>query len=226
MTGEDGRGWGGNGTPPPPERARTVGLTTEMTAWHASRGRRRCRARAAWRQTMTVRGPCRSNMTAPTAPGQKTACTCAASTTYWRRRRRRGVEPKRGPEQGETATGPPERRQKRGERRRQRRQRLGNACSKRAAGRRTAGSNRPPPNRLRTHNACGHPGGNGGGETLTWQCTIMARSHGSKGDPLTWQRDPSAWSREGGGWGTPYLAARANQARSGGRVGHPREAAN
>ena len=59
----------------------------------------------------------------------KTACTRAVSTAYWRWRSQRGVEPTRGPGQGDTATGPLEVRKKRGGRRHQRRTRPGSACS-------------------------------------------------------------------------------------------------
>ena len=74
-------------------------------------------------------GPCRSNLTAPTASGPKTACTHAASSTYCCWRIRREVKPTQGLEKRETATGLPERWRKRGERRRQRRQRLGSVRS-------------------------------------------------------------------------------------------------
>ena len=40
----------------------------------------------------------------------------------------------------------------------------------------------------RAHNACGHPGGEGGGGTLTWQRALTACSLGAEGYPLTPQR--------------------------------------
>ena len=75
LTEEDGRGRGGDGTPPPPERARTAEPTAATTAWRASQVWRRRRARVTRQQTMIAQGLCRINLTTLTAPGLKTACT-------------------------------------------------------------------------------------------------------------------------------------------------------
>ena len=92
VPGEDGRGQGGDKTPPPSELARKEDPAAATRIYRTVKGRRSHRARSGTgRQTTTVRGPCHGNSTAPTTPGSKTAHTRDVSAAYWRQRIRRGL---------------------------------------------------------------------------------------------------------------------------------------
>ena len=165
-------------------------------------------------------GTCRGNST---APGPKTAFTCAAITTYWRRRIQRGVDTMWGPGQGGAYIGPPEIWRKRGKRRRQRRQRPGSACSKRATGRRTAARIRAPPNWLCALNVCSHPGGGGRGGNPSPAARANSTQPEAERDPSTQQHVTlaSGHKRETVG-GTP-TQQRAQTVRWQGGEGDPSE---
>ena len=173
-------------------------------------------------------GTCRGNST---APGPKTAFTCAAITTYWRWSIQRGVDPTWGPGQGGAYIGPPEIWRKRGKRRRQRRQRPGSACSKRATGRRTAARIRAPPTGcVRLTCAATQEGGRGGnpipaaranvaqpeaeGDPSTQQHVTLASGHKREtvgGTPTQQRAQTVRWQ---GGEGDPSERPRATPARS------------
>ena len=90
---DDGRGRGEDRNPPTTRATVESGASSvdeEMTQGRVWRSRRV--HSGARRRMMTVWGPSKGILTAPTAPGPKRACNRVASMEYWRQRSRRAIQ--------------------------------------------------------------------------------------------------------------------------------------
>ena len=103
--GKDGRRGEGTKTHPPTKQPGGNDLMAATAHHTASEWRRQVRQWRRRRETV-ARAPGQSTLTAQTAPGPKTACTCPTNTTDWHQRQWREVKPPRGPPPERTAMGP------------------------------------------------------------------------------------------------------------------------
>ena len=190
-------------------------LTVAKAVQWAGRGRRGRRAHfGKHRRTTAERAPGYGNPTAPTAPGPKTACTCAASTTYWRWRQRREVEPTRGMPVARPAMGPRRIRKVWRSRRRGKK-----PCSVRSPRKATTESRmrqeNPPNGRARLMRVVakgGKEGGNPPHSSARPRCAAGAQGR----PPNTAAKEPTARPGPGQRRGPPAPSARATRAWEGG----------